>query len=367
MLITVLSFILVLGVLIFVHELGHFIVAKSSGVTVLRFSLGFGPKIVGFTRGTTEYRLSMLPLGGYVKMLGEDGGEELTPEELANSFSAASVWKRLAIVFAGPLSNFVSAILIFALVFTFSGIREIAPVIGGVNPGSPAQKAGLKGGDKVIAIDGKVIGSWDDLSDYIEDHGTRPLNFVVTRGDSRVSFSVTPAVSSVKDIFGESVSRPLIGITSAEEIIVRHVNPPTACYYALVNTYGYSKVFFMAVVKIIERVIPLKTLGGPIMIAQMAGKQARKGLPDLLNFMAIIGVNLAVLNLLPIPLLDGGHIFFFLIEAVIGRPISVSKIEIAQKVGLVALLSLMVFVFYNDLRRLHWTAITSLIGHLWTK
>ncbi|MDR3567013.1 MAG: RIP metalloprotease RseP [Syntrophobacteraceae bacterium] len=365
MLITILSFVLVLGVLIFVHELGHFLVAKRMGVTVLRFSLGFGPKIAAITRGGTEYRLSLLPLGGYVKMLGEDSGEELTPEEKATSFSEASVWKRLAIVFAGPLSNFLSAILIFALVFTFSGVRELAPVIGSVNSGSPAQKAGLKGGDKVVSIDGKVIGSWDDLSDYIEEHGARPLHFLIKRGDSNISFTVTPAVSNVKNLFGETISRPLIGIASAEELIVKHVNPLQAGYYALVNTYGYSKVFVLAVVKIVEGIIPIKTLGGPIMIAQMAGKQARKGFADLLNFMAIIGVNLAVLNLLPVPLLDGGHIFFFLIEAVTGKPLSLSKIEIAQKVGLVALLSLMVVVFYNDLARLHWSAITSWLGNLW--
>jgi regulator of sigma E protease len=225
----------------------------------------------------------------------------------------------------------------------------------------------LKSGDKVVSIDGKVIGSWDDLSDYIETHGTNPLHFLVKRGDSSVSFTVTPAVSGVKDLFGETINRPLIGITSAEQLIVKHVNPLTAGYYALVNTYGYSKVFFTAVVKIIERVIPLKTLGGPIMIAQMAGKQARKGFSDLLNFMAIISVNLAVLNLLPIPLLDGGHMFFFLIEAVIGRPLSLSKIEIAQKIGLVALLSLMAVVFYNDLARLHWAAITSWLGNFWAK
>ncbi len=367
MLITILSFVLVLGVLIFVHELGHFLVAKRSGVTVLKFSLGFGPKIFGITRGGTEYRISMLPLGGYVKMLGEDSEEELSPEEHPSSFSEASVLKRLAIVFAGPLSNFIFAILVFTLIFAFSGIRELAPVVGTVNGGSPAEKAGLKSGDKVVTIDGKPVSTWDELSGYIEDHGNHPLNFVVKRGGAGVSFTVTPAVSNVKNLFGETIRRPLIGITSAEEVIVRHVNPLLAGYYALANTYGYSKVFFMAVVKIIERVIPLKTLGGPIMIAQLAGKQAHKGFVDLVNFMAIISVNLAVLNLLPIPMLDGGHMFFFLIEAMLGRPLSLGKIEIAQKVGLIALLSLTVVVFYNDLSRLHWSGITSWIGSLWAK
>ena len=367
MLITILSFILTLGVLIFVHELGHFLVAKRSGVTVLRFSLGFGPKIAGITRGGTEYRLSMLPLGGYVKMLGEDSEEELTPEERAGAFSEASVIKRIAIVLAGPFSNFIFAIVVFTLIFAFSGLRELAPVVGAINSGSPAAKAGVKSGDKVISIDGKAIGTWDELSEYIENHGTHPLNFLVKRGDSKVSFTVTPEVSGVKDLFGETIRRPLIGITSAEEAIVKPVNPLAAGYYAILNTYAYSKVFFLAVVKIIERVIPIKTLGGPIMIAQLAGKQAQKGFVDLVNFMAVISVNLAVLNLLPIPMLDGGHIFFFLIEAILGRPLSLGKIEAAQKVGLVALLSLMGVVFYNDLARLPWSTLTTWFGHIWAK
>ncbi|MDR3557758.1 MAG: RIP metalloprotease RseP [Syntrophobacteraceae bacterium] len=367
MLIILLSTALVLGVLIFVHELGHFLVAKRSGVTVLRFSLGFGPKLAGFTRGNTEYRLSLIPLGGYVKMLGEDAEEELSPEEKATSFSEASVLKRLAIVFAGPFSNFIFAILVFTLIFAFSGVRELAPVIGSINPGSPAQSAGIQNGDRVVSIDGKPIRTWDDLSESIEAHGAHPLKLLIKRGASTISLTITPAISKVKNLFGETESRPLIGITSAEELMVKHVDPFTACYYALANTYGYSKLFFQAVIKIIERVIPLKTLGGPILIAQMAGKQARKGFVDLLNFMAVISVNLAVLNLLPVPILDGGHIFFFLIEALLGRPVSLKKIEIAQKVGLVALLSLMVVVFYNDLMRLNWSLITSWVGGLWAK
>lgn len=369
MLIIILSTALVLGVLIFVHELGHFLVAKRSGVTVLRFSLGFGPKVAGITRGKTEYRLSAIPLGGYVKMLGEDAEEEekLSPEELAGSFSEQRVYKRLAIVFAGPLSNFIFAIVVFALMFTFSGLRELAPVIGSVNAGSPAQIAGLKSGDAIVAIDGKPIETWDDLSESIEDHGARPLNFLVKRGDSRIAFTITPAISKVKDLFGEAERRPMIGITSAEQLIVKHVSPLQACYYSLAHTYELSRLFFLTVVKLIERVVPLKTLGGPILIAQMAGKQAHKGFVDLLNFMAFISVNLAVLNLMPIPILDGGHIFFFLIEAVLGKPLSLKKIEVAQKVGLVALLSLMVVVFYNDLMRLDWSSLTSWIGNFWAK
>jgi regulator of sigma E protease len=363
----ILSTVIVLGVLIFVHELGHFLVAKYTGVTVLRFSLGFGPKIFGITRGGTEYRLSMIPLGGYVKMLGEDSEEELPQVSRAGAFSEQKVIKRLAIVFAGPLSNFVTAILLFTLVFGIHGIPEPAPDIGSVNPGSPAEHAGLRAGDRVISINGQSISTWEDLSESIEKFGLHPLDLRVKRDDSEFSVTVTPAIDEAPNIFGEKFKRPLIGISVSENTIVRSVNPVAAGYYALVHTYGLSKVFFTMVVKLIERIVPLNALGGPILIAQMAGKHAQKGIFDLLNFMGFISVNLAVLNLLPIPILDGGHIFFFLIEAVLGRPLSVKKIEIAQKLGLVALLSLMVVVFYNDIMRLDWSSITSWFQHVWSR
>ncbi len=366
MLTTILAFIVVLGVLIFVHEFGHFLVAKRSGVTVLRFSLGFGPRIAGFTRGTTEYRLSMVPLGGYVKMLGEDAEDEVSPEQQATSFSQAGVFKRLAIVLAGPLTNFLFAIVVFTLIFAFSGLHEYAPVIGTVISGSPAQKAGLKSADKVVSIDGKAVKTWDELSASIQDHGTRPLKLLVKRGDSSFSVTVTPSLGTDKDLFGETVKRPLIGITRTQDYTVTPVSPPEAFYYALTNTYGVTVLSLQAVVKIIERVIPLKTLGGPILIAQMAGQQAKKGIVDLIYFMAFISINLGVLNLLPIPLLDGGHILFFLIEAVLGRPLSLSKIELAQKVGLLVLASLMVVVFYNDIMRT-WPSLAHLFGRLWAK
>lgn len=362
-----LSTVIVLGILIFVHELGHFLVAKRSGVTVLRFSLGFGPKIFAFTRGGTEYRLSLIPLGGYVKMLGEDPEEELTEEQRAGSFAEQPVRRRLAIVLAGPMSNFVLAVIIFAFLFSLSGIPHKLAEVGGVVPGTPAEQAGLKAGDKVLAINGTPISTWDELTGSIEKNDPdKPLTLKLSRDGQEMTVTVTPVVSDDKTIFGEPIKRRMIGIKMPEAETYRKINPLTAGYYAVAHTLELSKLFLVTIVKLIQRVVPLDTLGGPILIAQLAGKQAQQGVLNLLGFMAFISVNLAVLNLLPIPILDGGHIFFFLIEAIMGKPISVKKMEIAQKVGLVALLTLMVVVFYNDIMRLDFSSVISWWQSLWS-
>lgn len=349
---TISSTILVLGVLIFVHELGHFLVAKWTGVTVLRFSFGFGPRLVGFKRGDTDYCLSLIPLGGYVKMLGEERDEEITEEQRAGSFSVQPLAKRSAIVFAGPLSNFLLAIVIFTLVYALSGIPQMTADIGTVNPGSPAEQAGLQPGDKVLAINGKPITFWEELSKTIEASGEKPMALDVQRGDERILISVTAAVSEVPNLFGEKIRRAVIGVTASGKFIVRQVDPINAFQESLIQTAHLSKLFLMTIVKMVEGVVSLKTLGGPILIAQMAGQQASEGMLNLVYFIALISVNLAVLNLLPIPVLDGGHLLFFFLEALIGRPIETSKIELAQKLGMVVLLVLMVFVFYNDIMRL---------------
>ncbi|SMC25139.1 site-2 protease. Metallo peptidase. MEROPS family M50B [Desulfacinum hydrothermale DSM 13146] len=352
MLTTILSTAVVLGVLIFVHELGHFLVARWAGVTVLRFSLGFGPRVFGIQRGETDYCVSAVPLGGYVKMLGEDPEEEVEEADRERSFSHQPVKKRLAIVLAGPLSNVVLAIVLFAVVFGVFGLPHLTTEIGTVTKASPAAQAGLQPGDKVLSINGKELEDWDALSETIQQEGTRPLDVMVERNGEVLHFRVTPQVQEVKNIFGEPIQRPVIGITAAGSYRVERINPFKALYYSLEQTWTLSKLFFLTIVKLIERVLPMETLGGPILIAQMAGQQAQEGLMNFLHFMGLISINLAILNLLPIPVLDGGHIFFFLLEAMLGRPISVRKVELAQKVGLFVLIVLMVFVFYNDIMRL---------------
>ena len=349
---TVLSTVIVLGILIFVHELGHFLIAKWSGVTVLRFSLGFGPVIYKVKRGETEYCLSALPLGGYVKMLGEDMDEELPEQDMDKSFQNQPVIKRIGIVLAGPLSNLLLAIVIFTLIYAVSGIPELTSQIGKVNPDSPAAQVGIQEGDKVLSINGKPVSNWDELSQTIKDQGEQPLVLQIQRDGSIRTVEVKPEVQEIKNIFGETIKRPVIGITASGEFSIKEVDPFGAVYYSLVQTWNLTKLFFLTIVKLIERVIPLETLGGPILIAQMAGQEAREGLLNLVYFTALISVNLAVLNLLPIPMLDGGHLFFFVAEAVLGRPIGKKKIEMAQKIGLLFLLLLMIFVFYNDIMRL---------------
>lgn len=349
---TIVSTVVVLGILIFVHELGHFLVAKRSGVTVLRFSLGFGPRLFGVKRDHTDYCVSLIPLGGYVKMLGEDPEEEIDEELRSTSFLLQPVSKRIAIVLAGPFSNFALAIVIFAFIYAFSGIPQLTPEIGSISAGSPAEQAGLQVGDKVSTINGKAIENWDELSSLIEKLGEQPLTLEIARDGAPLTVIVTPRVTEVNNIFGEPTKRAVIGITAAGKISLKPANPLYAVYYSLLQTWNLSKLFVVTIGKLIEGVVSLKTLGGPILIAQMAGQQASEGMLNLIHFIALISVNLAVLNLLPIPVLDGGHVVFFAIEGLIGRPLGQKKVEWAQRAGMLLLLLLMVFVFYNDIMRL---------------
>ena len=341
--------VLVLGVLIFVHELGHFLVAKRAGVSVLKFSLGFGPKIAGFTRGGTEYLLSAIPLGGYVKMLGEDPKEEVA--DLERSFSAKPIGWRSLIILAGPGSNFLLAIAIFWVVFMV-GVPTLTTKVGEVMEGFPAREAGLLQGDRIAAIEGRPIEKWEELAKQIHQSPGRPVRLTVEREGKRFDVTVAPKATKQKNLFGEEQEIGLLGIAPAEEFLTERTNPITAFGRAVYKTYDLSVLILITFGKLLQGVVPAKTIGGPLLVAQMAGEQARLGILNLLFFTALLSINLAILNLLPIPILDGGHLFFALIEAARGKPVSLKKREMAQQVGLVLLVALMIFAFYNDIFRL---------------
>ncbi len=346
---TIFAAIIVLGALIFVHELGHFLVAKKMGVGVEKFSLGFGPKIFGRQIGDTEYLLSAIPLGGYVKLTGEDPEEKCENKE--HSFTEASVWRRLAIVSAGPIFNLVFAVLIFAIVYMI-GVPTFGTGIGKVRDGSPALQAGLMAGDKIIAIEGNAIKLWDELREIVHNSPNKELTFTISRNREEFDVVIIPQSQKTKNLFGEDIYVGLIGIEPESTFITERYNPVVATYKGFQKTWEITYLTVVAIKKLFQQKIPADTIGGPILIFQMAGEQAKAGILNLVFFVALLSINLGILNLLPIPILDGGHILFFLIEVVIGKPVTGKKREIAQQVGIAMLVSLMVFAFYNDIMRI---------------
>lgn len=337
--------------LIFVHEIGHFLAAKYAGVKVLKFSLGFGPKIFGRKWGETEYLISIFPLGGYVKLLGESETEEITQEDETRSFSAKSVWKRIIIVFAGPLFNFLLAIVIFGAVYMY-GVPVMTAKIGGVQPDSPAFLSGITKGDIITKINHQSIKRWDELAETITESKGETLSIEFNRESRSYVVSVKPTLQKVKNIFGEEVTAYKIGVMPTEEMITERLNPVAAVLEGMKHTWLLTKMTLLSLYKMLEGVISPKNLGGPILIAQLAGKQAEAGVIPFLFFMALLSINLGVLNLLPIPVLDGGHILFFLIEIAKGSPVKPKWREFAQTVGFAIIIILMIFVFYFDLTRI---------------
>ena len=349
--VSIFSLIIVLGVLIFFHELGHFLVARLLGVGVERFSLGFGPKLIGKKIGITEYQISAIPLGGYVKMVGESPDSELDPSEIPISFTHKHVLKRILIVAAGPFFNILLALIIFFGIFQISGLLILKPGIGNVDEGSPAYIAGLKKNDLVVSIDGVDISSWEDMANTIMASKGKTLAISVLRGDTVLTKNVTPEVKKVKNLFNEDVERYVIGVTASGEVFKKDLNFFQAVSESVNQTYQITALTIKGVVKLFQGTVSPKTLGGPIMIAQIAGQQAKEGVVNLIFFIALISINLAILNFLPIPVLDGGHLLFFFIEAVKGSPVSVKVREISQQAGIFVLILLMIYVFYNDIAR----------------
>lgn len=364
------SFLFVLTVVVFVHELGHFLVARWCGVRIKAFSIGFGREIFGFfDRHGTRWRISWIPLGGYVKFMDDENAasagpsarlEEMTPEERAGAFHAKPLWQRAAVVAAGPIANFLLAIVIFALMFSLIGVRSTAPRVDEVVPNSPAAVAGFLPGDVILAIQGDRVETFNDVVRTVSTSPGRELAVEVKRGDDRLTLHVTPERQEVKDNFGSTIVRGIIGIrrvTTPETLELRRAGPLEAIWLGVNETRFIitSTLSYIGDV-IIGRQSP-DQLGGPIRIAEVSGQVAAIGPEALLNLIAVISVSIGLINLFPIPLLDGGHLLFYAIEALRRKPLSERTQEIGFRIGLAVVLMLMVFATWND-RLIVWRWIT---------
>lgn len=439
-------FLVVLGVLVAFHELGHFLAARWVGVKVLKFSLGFGPKLFGRQMGETEYLLSAIPLGGYVKLFGEDEAEATTQEDRARSFAHKGLWGKVLIVAAGPGFNFILAYFIFAgwlatgtplFVPTFQdltpdieamvpgspadvagiqvgdrvsrvngevistrtelfdavaksngqaltleikrggqiktvkvtptiapgqqtstqepgyylGVEEAPPLVTSVMQSSPAAKAGLQTGDHVVSIDGLTIHTWSQMTGIVKESPNRQLQVEVLREGHRISLAVTPSVEKAM-VNGQSVDIGKIGISGPGRSIMRSSTPLLSLYDGLGATWGWTELTAIGLYKMVVGDISSKNIGGPLTIANISGEAASQGASSVVFLIAILSINLGVLNLLPIPILDGGHLLFFLIEGILRKPLGERQREIAQQAGLVLLVGVMIFAFWNDLERI---------------
>lgn len=352
---TAFAFVLVLGILIFVHEFGHFIVAKLFNVKVLKFSLGFGPKMFGKKVGDTEYVVSALPLGGFVKMVGENLEEEVSPLDEARAFSHKPVWQRFCIVFAGPASNLLFTVLLLSTVFLVAGLPILGPssMIGEVSTDSPGARAGLLAGDIVKEIDSKEISDWSEVYHLVTESGGKPLTITVERDGGLVTVTATPEETAIKNEFGEVTGQGYrLGIARQMNVEFEPATFSQAVGAGFGQTVEMTKKTLQGIWKMVQRIIPASEIGGPILIAQIAGKQLQSGWIDFFYFMGFLSVNLGILNLLPIPVLDGGHLVFFSLEAVRRKPLTREIQGKMQFVGIVLLVSLMLFAFYNDILRI---------------
>jgi regulator of sigma E protease len=356
-----LPFLFVLTVVVFVHELGHFLVARWCGVAVKTFSIGFGPEIAGFTdRHGTRWRLSWIPLGGYVKFIDDENAasagqkplEHLTPEQRAQSFQAKPLGQRAAVVAAGPIANFVLAILIFTAIFSIFGERITAAKVDAVTPGSAAERAGFLPGDRVLSIDGKEIESFSDMQRIVGMSPEQELHFVIERDGKTLELTATPERKEITDNFGNVIRLGLLGIqrsASADDWTLKRHDPLTAFVLAVKECYFVVSRSLAYLYDVVTGREAADQLGGPIRIAQVSGQVATAGFVALLNLAAIISVSIGLLNLFPIPMLDGGHLLFYAIEAIRGRPLSETTQEIGFRIGLAFVLMLMLFATWNDL------------------
>lgn len=361
-------FLVVLTLLVFVHELGHYWVARRNGVRVEVFSIGFGPELFGWNDRTgTRWKFSAIPLGGYVKFFGDadaastPGAElpEMTESEKAVSFHHKRLGQRAAIVAAGPIANFLFAIVLYAGLFSVVGQPFTPPDVGGVVAGSVAERADMRAGDRIVQINGERIERFEDIQRIVQLGLDQPLTIVVRRDGRDVTLTATPAVTLEADRLGNQIRVARLGIRGGGIEFVRH-GPTEAIWRAVSETYTQSVATLKALGQIVVGRRSSDELGGPIRIAQMSGEVAQGGLSYLIAFMAILSINLGLINLFPVPLLDGGHLLFYLFEALRGRPLDQRAQEYGFRVGMVLVFSLMIFATWNDL--VHLRVVQFLVG-----
>lgn len=368
---TVACFILVIGPLVFIHEMGHFLVARYFGVKVEVFSIGFGREVTGWTdKHGTRWKVGWLPLGGYVRFAGDMNGasmedpkwRDLPASERAGIFHAKPVGQRALIVLAGPLANFLAAIAILASFAFVYGEVSRPPVIATVQPGSPADKAGLQVGDRIVSINERPVRSFDDVYPVVQDNTGTDIAFKIARDGSEISRSIVPVIVVEKDRFGNSYRIGRIGIAPSRTAEIRDVSLPESVVIGVKRMVQILDRMISGIWQVISGHRSPTELGGPIKIAQISGEAAVLGWQQFVYLAALISINLGFINLLPVPMLDGGHLSFYAVEAILRRPVSPRTMEIAFRSGMYALLALMLFVTLNDLASLGLWRLTGLGG-----
>ncbi|WP_432283349.1 RIP metalloprotease RseP [Aminobacter sp. BA135] len=359
---TIVPFLFVLTIVVFVHEMGHYLVGRWCGIGVKAFSIGFGPELLGFNdRRGTRWKLCAVPLGGYVKFVGDmsvtskpegSGDDNLSAAERKIAFHTQPVWKRAATVFAGPLFNFLLTIAVFTVLFSAYGRYVMEPTVAEVRAASPAANAGIQPGDRFVSVDGQPVETFSDVQRIVSGRGGDPLTFVMMRDGKEVSVTATPEMMEQKDALGNSVKVAVIGVVNNEEL-----GQPRLISYspggAFVQAVSETGHIIERTGQFLKRFVVGREdkcqLGGPVKIADMAGKAAQLGFVWLVQLVALLSVGIGFLNLLPIPPLDGGHLAFYAVEAVIRRPVSERAMEAVYRVGMILVLAFMGFVFWNDL------------------
>lgn len=354
---TILAFLLVLGPLVVLHELGHYLVGRWFGVRAEAFSIGFGKELLGWTdRRGTRWKLAVLPLGGYVQFAGDRNAASIPDpaladapaEALAGTFQGASLWRRTLIVLAGPLANLLAAVAIFAAFAMAYGLPVARPTIGGFSPQSAAQSAGFKVGDTITAIDGAPIAQFTDIVEHVVIYPGRTVTISAERDGRAFSLPVTLALDVQHDEFGNEIRRGLLGVTPAQ-LQFERVGPVRALASGVDQSFGVMRMMAVGLSQIVTGERSVKEMGGPLRIAKYSGERLALGWPDFTAFAALISINLAFINLLPIPGLDGGHLAFYAAEAVRRRPLGTRSQEWAFRTGLAFVVAIMLFVTLNDL------------------